>query len=161
VLVSDIRPELSGLLAAELGCEIIPSEEVFATDCDVYAPCALGGTLDEQSTALLECRIVAGAANNQLQNAASADRLHRRRILYAPDYVINAGGAIALTLLHQGTPEKEARRKVVGIALTLAQILDEAASRNESPLYAAERRVAHARSQTRSSATTEAKLKFA
>ena len=95
------------------------------TLCDVFAPCALGGVLDAESIPRLRCRAVAGAANNQLGEAADAERLRARGILYAPDFVINAGGAIGITGQESlGWPEEKARREVLGIGATLARVYD-------------------------------------
>jgi leucine dehydrogenase len=150
LILSDIREERMKELAQELGCLMIEPETAQATPCDVYAPCAMGGMLSREAVSSLRCNVVAGAANNQLESPEVADLLHERRVLYAPDFVINAGGAISLPLLHKGASEREARERVEGIARTLGQIFEEAASLNESPLHAAERRaarvLAHARS---------------
>ena len=73
-----------------------PAHHVFDAECDVFSPCATGGVLSAESIPLLRCRVVAGAANNQLATPWDADRLRDRGILYAPDYVINAGGVIHL-----------------------------------------------------------------
>ena len=67
-------------------------------DCDIFSPCALGGVINGETIPRLTCRIVAGAANNQLATAADGEELHRRGILYAPDFVINAGGIINLSV---------------------------------------------------------------
>ena len=73
-----------------------PAAEALATECDVYSPCAVGGTLSAETIPQLRCRIVAGSANNQLAEPEDAERLRAAGILYAPDYVINAGGVIQL-----------------------------------------------------------------
>ncbi len=141
VLVSDIVPERVQEMSSSLPCVPIPPELVYDTSCDVYAPCAIGGTLNEQTVPRLRCRIVAGSANNQLEHPAIADLLHERGILYAPDYVVNAGGAIALPLFHRGAREGEVRMRIEGIGDTLRQLFSEAARTGESPLHAARRRV--------------------
>jgi leucine dehydrogenase len=94
VLVSDIDEGRAASLATRIGAEVVPPEEALTRECDVYAPCALGGTLSAATIPGLRCRIVAGCANNQLAEAEDAERLARAGILYAPDYVINAGGVI-------------------------------------------------------------------
>ncbi|MFL6290648.1 MAG: Glu/Leu/Phe/Val dehydrogenase dimerization domain-containing protein [Thermoanaerobaculia bacterium] len=95
LFVADLDPERTGRAREELGAEIVPVDEVLGIDCDVLAPCALGAVLDERTIPALRCKIVAGAANNQL---ADVERdglaLHERGILYAPDFVGNAGGLI-------------------------------------------------------------------
>jgi leucine dehydrogenase len=94
VLVSDIDDERVGALAARIGAEAVPPGEVLGVECDVYAPCALGGTVNAETIPELRCRIVAGSANNQLAEPEDADRLRDAGILYAPDFVINAGGVL-------------------------------------------------------------------
>jgi len=94
--------------------EYISADEVYSTPCDVFAPCALGGVLNQQSIPLLRCRVIAGAANNQLAHPADAERLRARGILYAPDFVANLGGAIAITGRESlGWSEDEADRQVI------------------------------------------------
>jgi leucine dehydrogenase len=142
ILVSDIDDERAAAVAAEVGGEVVAAERVYETPCDVYAPCAVGATLSAETVAVLQCRIVAGSANNQLAEPEDAERLHARGILYAPDYVINAGGATALPLLGRGEhTEDEIRERVRGFERALDEIFTEASERNESPLYAAVRRV--------------------
>ena len=94
VLVSDVDEERAAAVAGRTGAEVVPAGHAIATECDVYAPCALGGTLNAESIPLLRCRIVAGCANNQLAEAEDAERLREAGILYAPDFVINAGGVL-------------------------------------------------------------------
>jgi len=79
----------------ELGLTFVDAELVFEAECDILSPCALGGILNSTTIPQLRCKAVAGAANNQLGVPEDAERLRARGILYAPDYVINAGGAIA------------------------------------------------------------------
>ena len=116
----------------------------------------MGATLNADTIPQLACRIVAGSANNQLGEDADAERLHERGILYAPDYVINAGGATALPLLGTGDRAERVRERIRGFEATLTEIFDEAGSRQESPFHAARRRVervlATRRQETRSTA---------
>jgi leucine dehydrogenase len=129
-------------VASEVGGEAVPAEDVYRTACDVYAPCAVGATLNSATIAMLRCRIVAGSANNQLSQPEDAERLHAREILYAPDYVINAGGATALPLLGRGEQsEDQIRERIMGFEQALDEIFGEASTCNESPLHAAARRV--------------------
>ncbi|HEX8137264.1 MAG TPA: Glu/Leu/Phe/Val dehydrogenase dimerization domain-containing protein [Pyrinomonadaceae bacterium] len=140
LILSDTDEGRMRALAQELECRFVAPALVYETPCDVYAPCAMGGTLSERSAPTLACAVVAGAANNQLENVGVADALHERGILYAPDYVINAGGAIGVSMRHRGATDREARARVEAIAATLRQIFDEAARQNESPLHAAQRK---------------------
>lgn len=113
---------------------------MYETDCDVYAPCAIGATLNERTIPLLRCRIVAGGANNQLAEPADAERLFQRDILYAPDYVVNAGGAIGLGVLEEA-PETNRMEGVARIGNTLREILRESASNRVSPVESAKQLV--------------------
>jgi leucine dehydrogenase len=99
VLVADVDAARAETVAAAVGGSAVESDHAIATECDVYAPCALGATLSAESVPQLRCRIVAGSANNQLAQHEAAELLRAARILYAPDYVINAGGAIAINFL--------------------------------------------------------------
>jgi leucine dehydrogenase len=141
VLLSDLVAERARSLGHDLGASTIPAEAVYATPCDVYAPCAVGATVNAEVVALLQCRIVAGSANNQLERPDDAEGLHDRGILYAPDYVINAGGAISLPMLREGRTIEAVRDRVARIEQSLGEIFDEAAAAGESPLHTAQRRV--------------------
>jgi leucine dehydrogenase len=141
LLLSDANSPRASQLADELGVRTVPADEVYITPCDVYAPCAVGATINDRSVPLLACRIVAGCANNQLAEPSDADGLHARGILYAPDYVINAGGATALPLLGHGHSDDEVRARIHGFEETLSRIFEEAAERGESPYHAARRMV--------------------
>jgi leucine dehydrogenase len=140
VLVSDTNRESLERLQDEIACGVLSENMARETPCDVFSPCAIGGTINAESVAKLHCRIIAGGANNQLQNPGVADQIHRRGILYAPDYVINAGGAIALPMFYEGAEEAEVRAEVCAIGNTLTRLFDEAAALGESPYHAACRR---------------------
>src|SRR5207248_11112939 len=91
VMVADIyQDRLDPLLA--LGAEQVDHGSIHATECEIYAPCALGAVIRAETIGQLRCRTVAGAANNQLADDRMGDELQRRAILYAPDFAINAGG---------------------------------------------------------------------
>ena len=142
VLVTDIDGDAAESAAARVGGATVPAEDAYATDCDVYAPCAIGATLNAETIPLLRCRLVAGSANNQLAEPEDADRLHDRGIIYAPDYIINAGGALAFALLIGGETESEVLfTRMTDIGETVAEVLREAARSDESPVTAAGRRV--------------------
>ena len=142
LLVSDVDGARAASLAEELGASLIAPGDVYDTECDVYAPCAVGATLSRATIPRLRCRIVAGSANNQLERAEDAERLKEQGVLYAPDYVINVGGAMALGLKMNGLDdEAEVRRRVEGIGAILSEIFEEARERGESPVASADRRV--------------------
>ena len=136
VLVSDV----DGERAAAAGGTVVAPADALTAECDVYAPCAVGGTLSASSIPHLRCRIVAGSANNQLATPEDAQRMHDRGILYAPDYVINAGGVIQLLGLEDhGWDEEELERNLATIGDTLSELFRTAAESGITPTAAAER----------------------
>ncbi|MGH9795899.1 MAG: Glu/Leu/Phe/Val family dehydrogenase [Candidatus Acidiferrales bacterium] len=94
LIVADINQSSVQEAARELGARVVPPEEIIAAQCDVFAPCALGGVINRETVTRLAARIVCGCANNVLALPEDGDALARRGILYAPDYLVNAGGLI-------------------------------------------------------------------
>jgi leucine dehydrogenase len=140
VLVSDVDAARAEEAARRLDAHVVPPDDVVVTPCDVLAPCAVGGILNADTVQLLRCRIVAGAANNQLDTAEDAERLHAQGILYAPDYVINAGGVLQLLGLEDlGLDEEALERNLAGIGQTLLEIFVLAGAEGISTERAAER----------------------
>jgi leucine dehydrogenase len=124
-------------LASELEAEWIePSKEMLA-ECDLLAPCALGGAIDAANLPRLRCEVVCGCANNQLADEALAEALAERGILYAPDFIVNAGGLIHVYREIRGYSEDEARQLALGIEANLSRVLDTAGERSITPLRAA------------------------
>jgi leucine dehydrogenase len=127
VLVADVDAERAAMVAATARGVTVAADEVIGTDCDVYAPCALGGTLSTVTVPRLRCKIVAGSANNQLAGPDVAELLRDRGILYAPDFVVNAGGAIAIVgLEQQGRSAADIDAALVRIGTTLEEIYERA-----------------------------------
>jgi len=120
--VADVNRNRVDALAREIGAEAIPIERALEEECDVLAPCALGAVLDEKSIPRLQCRAVCGAANNQLAEPADDDALAARGILYAPDFVVNAGGIINLAEEFVGYDRDRARRRTAEIAETVRRV---------------------------------------
>ena len=138
VLVSDVDEQR----AAATGCEAVPPERALDTEVDVYSPCAVGGTLNAESIPRLSCRAIAGCANNQLAEPQDADRLRERGILYAPDYVVNAGGIVQLIGLEdEGWEETQLEERLAGIGETLRTLFTEADAEGITPAEAADRLV--------------------
>ncbi len=96
IAFTDVNEAAVAHFRDELGLQFISPDKIYDTPCDIFAPCAVGGVLNQEPIPRLRCRAVVGAANNQLAEAEDALRLQERDILYAPDFVINAGGAIGL-----------------------------------------------------------------
>jgi leucine dehydrogenase len=124
-------------LAEQLGARWIAPERAADADVEVLSPCALGGFLNEDTVPRLRCRVVAGAANNQLEDERIADLLSARGILWAPDFVANAGGIINIAEELDEYDAATARRRIRGIADTLREIFDNAESIGATPLTAA------------------------
>jgi leucine dehydrogenase len=136
VAVSDIDPG-KRQLARELGAEWIPPDEEIVAECDILAPCALGGAIDGANLPLLRCEVICGCANNQLADDGLAAAVAERGILYAPDFVVNAGGLINVYREIRGYGEERARELVLGIEGNLAGIFEAAAEGSITPLEAA------------------------
>lgn len=127
LVVSDIDPETVARVADELGARPVAPDEILFQEVDILAPCALGGVLNKDTIPRLATRIVAGSANNQLLTDADGKELARRGILYAPDYVINAGGIInAAAEYLDSMDEDQAMRKIEEIGDMLGEIFDQA-----------------------------------
>jgi glutamate dehydrogenase/leucine dehydrogenase len=140
VLVSDIDPERAAAVAAEVGGAAVPAESALATECDVYSPCAVGGSLTATSIPRLRCAVIAGSANNQLAEPEDAERLKAAGILYAPDYVASAGGVIQLLgLVDHGWDEDELQRGLAAVGDTLRGLFSAADAAGITPAAAAER----------------------
>jgi leucine dehydrogenase len=148
--VADIDRARCERAARELGATVVELADVPSAPCDVYAPSAIGATVNRETIPRLACRLIAGSANNQLAEPEDADRLVERRIVYAPDYIINGGGAMSFGLMTEGESDPAAiSRQVRTIGDTVRELLREAAERGESPVAAADRRVERALSAAR------------
>jgi leucine dehydrogenase len=124
-------------LVDELGASWATPAKALDAKVDVLVPCALGGFLDDETVPRLRCRIIAGAANNQLADDRIADLLSAHQILWAPDFVVNAGGIINIVEELDEYSPANARRRVRHIADTLGEIFDHAEKMNATPLAAA------------------------
>ena len=148
--VADVRAEAVAVAVAELGAKVASPEEVHSIECDIFSPCALGGGLNAITIPRLRCAAVCGSANNQLATDADGERLAERGILYAPDYVVNAGGVIniASEAAHERYDRQAAFARVAGIHDTVLAILRLADEEGLTPVHAADhlarRRIAEA-----------------
>jgi glutamate dehydrogenase/leucine dehydrogenase len=131
VKFSDVEEGTICQFRDDLGLQCVAAEEVYSEECDIFAPCALGGVLNAKTISQLKCRVVAGGANNQLAQPEDAERLKDRGILYAPDYVINVGGAMFLVGVEsQGWTQEHMENEVTeGIQNVLQQIFELAATK--------------------------------
>jgi glutamate dehydrogenase/leucine dehydrogenase len=107
------------------------------TECDIVSPCAVGGAIHADNIDRLHCQVVCGAANNQLADEALAPVLDGRGILYAPDFIANAGGLINVYRELHEYPAERAKKLSLGIEETMARVLAQASARHVTPLEAA------------------------
>jgi leucine dehydrogenase len=144
LIVTDIDEGRIKRVVSDFGATAVKPEAIYSVDAQVFAPCALGAVVNDQTLPNFKFEIIAGAANNQLQEPRHGDDLERRRILYAPDYVINAGGLINVYgELHNWTADR-ARRKAGEIYDTLLEVFELA--RNQGlPTYQAADKLAEMR----------------
>ena len=144
LVVTDIDQERVDRVVREFKARPVGTDEIYGIEADIYAPSALGATINDQTIPELKVDIVAGAANNVLAEARHGDELHRRGILYAPDYVINAGGLINVCGELNGWSAERSMRKAGEIYGTLVQIFT-VAEQEGIPTYRAADRVAERR----------------
>ncbi|MFF7705874.1 Glu/Leu/Phe/Val dehydrogenase dimerization domain-containing protein [Pseudomonas sp. NPDC007930] len=138
LLVSDVDPGRVQLAMDQLDARPVAAERMASTPCDIFAPCGFGAMLNYQSVGQLRCAAVAGCANGQLGDLAVADQLEERGILYAPDYVINAGGLIHAALSHSGEADGQLARYLQGIGQRLTGIFAQAQAQHRSPARVAQ-----------------------
>ena len=137
--VADVRPEATAAVAARTGAAVADVAVAHAVPCDIFSPCALGAVLDAPTIRQLACAAVVGCANNQLATAADAARLARAGVLYAPDYVVNAGGVINIAHEQGGYDRAKAEAHIARIYDTVLQVLDLAESERITTATAADR----------------------
>ncbi|WOT06511.1 Leu/Phe/Val dehydrogenase [Shewanella youngdeokensis] len=131
LIVTDINQASLDKVATEFGATVVAPQEIYHQDVDVYAPCALGATINDTTIPLLKATIVAGCANNQLAEVRHGELLKEQNILYAPDYVINAGGIINVSF-EKDYDEAASTAKVEQIYNTLLTIFEQSDAQNRT-----------------------------
>lgn len=144
LVVTDINPESVKRVVREFVATPVNPEEIFRVKCDIFAPCALGAVINDETIPQLQCQVVAGAANNVLKEERHGDKLHEMGILYAPDYVINAGGVINVADELEGYNYERALKKVETVYDNVAKVIA-IAKRDNIPTYKAADRMAEER----------------
>jgi leucine dehydrogenase len=149
LVVADIDEMATDLAARDIGAKVTSVDDIHSVDCDIFSPCALGADLDETSIPELACAAIAGSANNQLATDADGQRLKDAGILYAPDFVVNAGGIINIAAEQGGYSVTKAAQMVDKIKVNLSEILDEAdrldTDTHQAAEHVAEQRIAAAK----------------
>jgi leucine dehydrogenase len=128
--VADVNPEAVARAEKNLNAASVPTEAIHAVDCDIFAPCALGGILNDAHIKALKAPVVAGGANNQLAHTYHGQVLHDLGVLYAPDYVINAGGLIFAADNYLKKSDKPLEQQINHIYTSLTEIFERAAHDN-------------------------------
>jgi len=144
VFVTDINTAAVQRAVDELGCEAVGLDEIYDVDCDVYSPSALGGTINLDTIPRLKCKVVCGPANNQLATDECGIELGKRGILYAPDYAVNAGGLMNVSIEFDGYNRERAMRMMRTIYYNLGKIFD-ISRRDGIPTFTAADRMAEER----------------
>lgn len=139
VVVADPDQETVDRFVDEYGVDAVDTDDIYDVDCDVFAPCAMGGVINDGTVERLQCDIVAGSANNILERREHADMLGERGITYAPDYIINAGGLISVAQDVFGGTKAQARYEAQQIGDRLSDIYVQAREDNISTVEAADR----------------------
>lgn len=146
LIVADMDTARAATTAAEFGAEVGAPGAIHAVAADIFAPCAIGGVLNEGTIPEIRAAMVCGAANNQLATPEDADRLHARGILYVPDYVANGGGIINVSaeILEIDDRDGWVNGRLDAIEANMARILERAAGEDISPAVIADRMVEEA-----------------
>lgn len=144
LIVTDINKQAVSRAVEAYGATAVDPGEIIGADCDIYAPCALGATINDESLLLLRAKVVAGAANNQLKEPRHGDALHEMGIVYAPDYVINAGGVINIADELNGYNKERAFKQIAKIYDSITRVL-EISRLSGIPAYAAADQLAEER----------------
>jgi len=141
IIIADVNHEACSSLAAKYPVVVVDPEDIYDVDADIFAPCAMGGILNDETIPRLKCAIVGGAANNQLAEPRHGMMLHERGILYVPDYIINAGGLLQVVDELSGFDPDRARRRCANVGNLLKALLGRAQAENVPPYVAADRMV--------------------
>ena len=123
LMVTDLEPGPTERVVREFGAKVVEPDEILSIPCDVLAPCALGAVINDETLPYLRCQIIAGSANNVLDESRHGEALAERGILYAPDYGINAGGLINVADELEGYNERRARGRVMRIEDSVRSII--------------------------------------
>jgi leucine dehydrogenase len=144
LIVTDINKEAVQRAVEDFGAKAVDIDDIYSVECDIFAPCALGAIINDDTISKIKAKVIAGAANNQLKETRHGDALHEMGIVYAPDYVINAGGVINVADELNGYNRERALKKVETIYDNIASVI-EISKRDNIPTYLAADRLAEER----------------
>ncbi|MGM8213358.1 Leu/Phe/Val dehydrogenase [Virgibacillus sp. W0430] len=145
LIVTDINKEAVNRAVKSFNAQAVDPNDIYDVNCDIYSPCALGATINDETIPRINAKVIAGSANNQLKENRHGDIIHEKGIVYAPDYVINAGGVINIAdELNGAYNQARAMKKVETIFENLTKVFD-IANRDNIPTYIAADRMAEER----------------
>lgn len=144
IYAADINDKALGRVVNQFGALPVSPEDIYQVECDIFAPCALGSIINDQSIPKFRCKIIAGSANNQLEDDRHGSALYKRSILYAPDYVINAGGLINVADELEGYNRQRALKTASKIYDNVARVIT-ISKRDRIPTHEAADRMAEER----------------
>lgn len=130
LIVADTNKEATDYCAQKFGAKVVGTDEIYKVECDIFSPCALGASVNNDTIKELNTKIIAGSANNQLKHSENGEMLHNKGIIYAPDYVINSGGLIFAESLYNKNNNKEVFNKIKNIKTSLINIFEESQKQN-------------------------------
>ncbi|MDZ4837418.1 MAG: Glu/Leu/Phe/Val dehydrogenase [Candidatus Melainabacteria bacterium] len=164
LIITDIYPDQVEKVVQEFGADVVSPDQIYATNCDIFAPCAMGAILNQRTIPQLKCKIIAGSANNQLETEKDGFDLFNRGIVYAPDYAINSGGLINVAAELEGYNYKKVMDKVSKIHDTIGEVLDRSRREDIPPHEAAdclaEQRLDEARKEARRVGKSELRSEY-
>ena len=164
LVITDIYPNQVEKVVQEFGADVVSPDQIYSTNCDIFAPCALGAILNARTIPQLKCKVVAGSANNQLETEKDGFDLFNRGITYAPDYAINSGGLVNVAAELDGYNYKKVMDKVATVYDTIAEVLEKSKREDIPPHEAAdalaEQRLDEARKTTRRKSNTELRSEY-
>jgi leucine dehydrogenase len=144
LIVTDINKAAVDRVVEEFGATAVNTDEIYSQEVDIFAPCALGAIINDDTIPQLKAKVIAGAANNQLKEPKHGDLIHELGIIYAPDYVINAGGVINVADELNGYNRERAMKRVETVYDNIAKVME--ISRTQGiPTYVAADRLAEER----------------
>lgn len=144
IFVTDVNQDVLNICKEQYTCEVVGLDEIYAVDADVYCPCALGATVNDETIGQFKFSIVCGSANNQLAETRHGDELEKRSIIYAPDYAVNAGGLMNVSIELEGYNRERAMRMTRNIYYNISNIF-KIAERDNIPTWQAADRMGEER----------------
>lgn len=139
LLIADIKPDTAKTVAEATGATIVRPNDILATPADIFAPCALGGVISNETVPRLRCKLIVGGANNQIADTNAGYALHTRQIIQVPDYIANAGGVIRAGLDYLGKhSDEQIGEKCTSMATTLHEVISESQRLGIPPFRIAE-----------------------